>query len=92
MLISRGCSWVSMKRGGCKFGGSKTGAVHCPKGGGGAVVSQLEPKLRVSAPPPPPPGGGGQSQLTPTSLTTATVVSTGQGSGSDCRDVVVQFP
>ena len=48
-LISRGCAWLSMKRGGCKFGGSKTGAVLCPKRG--AVVSQL-----VLKPPPPPPG------------------------------------
>ena len=39
MLISRGCAWLSMKRGGCKFGGSKTGAVLCPKRG--AVVSQF---------------------------------------------------
>ena len=51
MLISRGCPWVSMKRGGCKFGGSKTGAVHGQKGG--AVVSQLVLKLKESVPPPP---------------------------------------
>ena len=55
MLISRGCPWAAMKRGGCKFGGSKTGAVLCPKReGGGAVVSQLVPKLKESVPPPPP--------------------------------------
>ena len=36
--------WLSMKRGGCKFGGSKTGAVLCPKRG--AVVSQLVLKLK----------------------------------------------
>ena len=54
MLISRGCPWASMKRGGCKFGGNKTGAVNCQKKreGGGAVVSQLVPKLKESAPPP----------------------------------------
>ena len=46
-----------MKRGGCKFGGSKTGAVVCPKRG--AVVSQLVPKLKESVPPPPTGGGGG---------------------------------
>ena len=54
-LISRGCAWLSMKRGGCKFGGSKTGAVLCPKRG--AVVSQLVFKLKESVPPPPSPGG-----------------------------------
>ena len=54
MLISRGCPWEPMKRGGCKFGGSKTGAVLCPKRG--AVVSQLVLKLKESVPPPPPPG------------------------------------
>ena len=48
---------ASMKRGGCKFGGSKTGAVFCPKRG--AVVSQLVLKLKESYPPPPlPPGWG----------------------------------
>ena len=52
-LISRGCARLSMKRGGCKFGGSKTGAVLCPKRG--AVVSQLVLKLKESVPPPPPP-------------------------------------
>ena len=46
MLISRGCPWASMKRGGCKFGGSKTGAVLCPK-----RVSQLVPKLKESVTP-----------------------------------------
>ena len=51
-LISRGCAWLSMKRGGCKFGGSKTGAVLCLKRG--AVVSQLVLKLKESVPPPPP--------------------------------------
>ena len=35
-----------MKRGSCKFGGSKTGAVLSPKKG--AVVSQLIPKLKKS--------------------------------------------
>ena len=55
MLISRGSPWASMKRGGFKFGGSKTGDVICPKRG--AVVSQLVPKLKESVPPPPPPGG-----------------------------------
>ena len=49
-----GCAWLSMKRGGCKFRGSKTGAVLCPKRG--AVVSQLVLKLKESVPPPPPPG------------------------------------
>ena len=48
-LISRGCAWLSMKRGGCKFGGSKTGAVLCAKRG--AVVSQLVLKLKESVPP-----------------------------------------
>ena len=52
MLISRGCAWLSMKKGGCKFGVSKTGAVLCPKRG--AVVSQLVLKLKESVPPPPP--------------------------------------
>ena len=42
-----------MKRGGCKFGGCKTGAANGQKGGGGAVVSQLVPKLKESVPPPP---------------------------------------
>ena len=51
-LISRGCAWLSMKRGGCKFGGSKTGVVLCPKRG--VVVSQLVLKLKESVPPPPP--------------------------------------
>ena len=37
-----------MKRGGCKFGGSKTGAVLCPNRG--AVVSQLVLKLKESVP------------------------------------------
>ena len=50
-LISRGYAWLSMKRGGCKFGGSKTGAALCPKNG--AVVSQLVLKLKESVPPPP---------------------------------------
>ena len=59
MLISRGCAWLSMKRGGCKFGGSKTGAVLCPKRG--AVVSQLVLKLKESVPPPPPPAPRGYS-------------------------------
>ena len=49
MLISRGCPWASLKRGGCKFGGSKPGAVLCQKRG--AVVSQLVPKLKESVPP-----------------------------------------
>ena len=49
MLISRGCPWASMKRGGCNFGGWKTGAVNGQKGG--AVVSQLVPKLKESVHP-----------------------------------------
>ena len=51
MLISRGCPWASMKRGGCKDGDGKTGAVLCPKRGGCsfAVGTQAQ---RVSAPPP----------------------------------------
>ena len=53
MLISSGCHWASMKTGGCKFGGSKTGAVNGQKRGGGAVVSQLVAKLKESVPPPP---------------------------------------
>ena len=36
---------------------AKPGAVLCPKRG--AVVSQLVPKLKESAPPPPPGGEGG---------------------------------
>ena len=40
-----------MKRGGCKFEGSKTEAVLCPNRG--AVVSQLVLKLKESVPPPP---------------------------------------
>ena len=44
MLILSGCPWASMKRGGCKFGSGKTGAVNGQKGG--AVVSQLVPKLK----------------------------------------------
>ena len=43
-----------MKRGGCEFGGRKTGAVLYPNRGGGAVVSQLVLKLKESVPPPPP--------------------------------------
>ena len=54
MFISRGCPWVSMKRGGCKFGGSKTWAVHGQKGG--ALVLQLVLKLKESVAPSPPPG------------------------------------
>ena len=52
MLISGSCPWESMKRGGCKFGGSKIGAVLCPerRGCSFAVVTQAQ---RVSAPPPP---------------------------------------
>ena len=46
MSISRGCPWAPMKRGGCKIGGSKTGAVLCPKRG--AVALQLVPKLKES--------------------------------------------
>ena len=52
MLISRDYSWVSMKRGGCKFGDSKTRG--CPLSKRGAVVSQLVPNLKESVPPPPP--------------------------------------
>ena len=37
-----------MKRGGCKLGGCKTGAVNGQKGGGGGVVSSQCP---LSAPP-----------------------------------------
>ena len=33
MLISRGCPWASMNRGGCRFGGSKTGAAWPKRGG-----------------------------------------------------------
>ena len=41
-----------MKRVGCKFGSGITGAVNGQKGGGGgAVVSQLVPKLKESVPP-----------------------------------------
>ena len=50
MLISRGCSWVTMKRGGCKFGDSKTKG--CPLSKRGAVVSQLVHRLKESGPPP----------------------------------------
>ena len=57
MLISRGCSWASMKRGGSKFEGSKTGAVLISKRR--AVVSQLVPKF--SAPPPPPDQDSGET-------------------------------
>ena len=48
MLISRGCPWASMKRGGCKFGG----CCQWPKTGGCsfAVGTQAQ---RVSAPLPP---------------------------------------
>ena len=55
MLISRDCPWASMNRGGCTFGGSKTGAVHGQKKGRGVVVSQLLPKLKESVTR----GGGG---------------------------------
>ena len=50
MLFSMSCPWASMKIGGCKFGGSKTGAVLCPKRAG-TVVSQLVPKPKESVPP-----------------------------------------
>ena len=53
MLISRGCPWASMKRGGCKFGASKIGAVLCPKRGGGCSFAVGTQAQRVSAPPPP---------------------------------------
>ena len=42
-LISRGCSWISMKRGGCKFGDGKT--TGCPlsqKGGCSFAVGTPE--------------------------------------------------
>ena len=55
MLISRGCSWVSMKRGGCKFGDSKTRGCPLSKSGGCSFAVSTQPQ-RVSAPPPPPPG------------------------------------
>ena len=57
MLISRGCSWVSMKRGGCKFGDSKTRGCPWPKRGGCSFAVGTQPQ-RVSAPPPPPPPRG----------------------------------
>ena len=41
MLISRGCSWVSMKRRAVNLEIAKPGAVLCQKVG--AVVSQLVP-------------------------------------------------
>ena len=50
-LISRGCAWLSMKRGGCKFGGSKTGALSKKGGCSFTVGTQAQ---RVSALPPPP--------------------------------------
>ena len=59
LLISRGCFWVSMKRGGCEFEIAKPGDVLCQKGGGGAVVLQLVPNLKESVHPPPVLGGGG---------------------------------
>ena len=55
MLISRGCSWASMKRGAVNLEMAKPGAVLCQKKRGG-VVSQLVPKLKESVPPPPPRG------------------------------------
>ena len=42
-----------MKRGGCKFGGCKTGAVNGQKGGGGHSFAVGTQAQRVSAPPPP---------------------------------------
>ena len=60
MLIWKGFSWVSLKRGGIE----NLGAVHCQKLG--AVVSQLvhTPKEWVAPPPPPPPGcKGGRRAL-----------------------------
>ena len=56
MLISRGCAWASMKRGGCKFGSGKTGAVNGQKGGAVVTHAQLVAKLKESVPPP---GEGG---------------------------------
>ena len=50
MLISRGCPWASMKRGGCKFIGSKTGAVLCTKKGWGCSFAVVTQAQRVSAP------------------------------------------
>ena len=44
-----------MKRGGCKFGSSKTGAVLCPKKGGCSFTIGTQAQ-RVSVPPPQPPG------------------------------------
>ena len=57
--ISRGCSWVSMKIGGFKFG-----AVLFQKRG--AVVSLLVPKLKESVPPPPPTTTTTTTTTTPT--------------------------
>ena len=53
-LSLRGCSWISMKRGGSKFGDGKTTGCPLSKKGGCsfAVGTQTQ---RVNAPPPPPP-------------------------------------
>ena len=50
MLISRGCSWVSMKRGGYKFGDSKTRGCPLSKSEGCSFAVGTQPQ-RVSAPP-----------------------------------------
>ena len=65
MLISRGCLWAFMKRGGCKFGDGKTRGCSFSKKGvcSFAVGTQAQ---RVSAPPPP--------QRAPASTTTTDAI------------------
>ena len=56
-LISSGCSWVSVKRGRCKFGDVEPRG--CPLLKRGALVDmQLVPKLKESVPPLQGPRGG----------------------------------
>ena len=50
MLILRGCSWVSMQRGGCKSGNTPLSKKKKGGRGGGAVVSQLVPNFKESVP------------------------------------------
>ena len=47
-----------MKRGGCTFGGCKTGAVNGKKKGGGGCSFAVGTEAQRNSAPPPPPGPG----------------------------------